>query len=73
MGKFKVRDACEVVRESFWGGSRGYTRPAAKPLTVGLPSCPRQAPPAAEPHAGLLPAGEPAQHGERVHAHRGHL
>ena len=40
---------------------------------VGLPSRPPQAPPAAEPHAGLLPAGEPAQHGERVHAHRRHL
>lgn len=28
-----------------------------------------QTPPAAEPHAGLLPAGQPAQHGVRVHAH----
>lgn len=34
---------------------------------------PRQAPPAAEPHAGLLPAGEPAQHGVGVHAHLGDL
>uniref|UniRef100_A0AC11BMN9 Uncharacterized protein n=1 Tax=Ovis aries TaxID=9940 RepID=A0AC11BMN9_SHEEP len=32
-----------------------------------------EAPPAAQPHSSLLPAGEPAQHGERVHAHRGHI
>lgn len=58
-----------------WDGEagQGYTGLAARPLTVGMPSCPPQASPAAEPHAGLLPAGEPAQHGERVHTHRRHL
>lgn len=37
------------------------------------PALPHQAPPAAEPHTGLLPAGEPAQHGVGVHAHLGDL
>lgn len=34
-----------------------------------LPLTPPQAAPAAELQPGLLPAGERAQHGERVHAH----
>lgn len=37
-------------------------------LTVRFPP-PPQASAAAEPHAGLLPAGQPAQHGVRVHGH----
>lgn len=32
-------------------------------------SPPRQASAAAEPHTGLLPAGQPAQHGVSVHTH----
>lgn len=27
----------------------------------------------AESHVGLLPAGEPAPHGERAHAYSGHV
>lgn len=38
------------------------------PHLFPLPPSP-QTPAAAEPHAGLLPAGQPAQHGVRVHAH----
>lgn len=36
-------------------------------LSCSSSSC--QAPPAAEPHPGLLPIGQPAQHGVRGHAH----
>lgn len=38
-------------------------------LTLPLLPLPPQAPLAAESHPGVLPAGEPAQHGQRVHPH----
>lgn len=42
-------------------------------LTPALLPLSPQASPAAESHPGVLPAGEPAQHGERVHPHLGDL
>lgn len=51
---------------SIVGGSRTCSH---SELTQVLLPLPLQAPLAAESHPGFLPAGEPAQHGERVHPH----
>lgn len=42
-------------------------------LTLPLLPLPPQAPLAAESHPGVLPAGEPAQHGQRVYSDLGDL
>lgn len=49
-----------------WNGLSGE-------LTLPLLPLPPQAPLAAESHPGVLPAGEPAQHGQRVYSDLGDL